>query len=209
MTLYLNELKINIKQFIIWSLTIGLICLGCITLFTSYKDDLSSMADSFSNMEGFSAALGMDQISISTMEGYFAAEVAVIYALGGAMFAALLFISILSKEEEGHTSEFLLTLPKSRIQVLLSKYLAGVTLVILFDLICNILFAIGFACSGESIEVSTLLQFALLQLMMHLEIGSICFLLSSLFKKSKLELSISIIIGSFPIKLCFIDNGLK
>ena len=43
----------------------------------------------FSVMGGFSAALGMDKVSIGTITGFYATEVALIFALGGAMFAAM------------------------------------------------------------------------------------------------------------------------
>ena len=93
---------------------------------------MAAMAESFANMGSFSTAFGMDTISIATMEGFFSAEIGTMYALGAAMFSALLGISMLSKEEAEHTSEFLNTLPLGRMKIITSKLMAIIFLITLF-----------------------------------------------------------------------------
>ena len=122
MTLLKHEIKMYGKTWIIWSMCIGICCFSCLLLFESLKESMEEIADMFSVMGGFSAALGMDKVSIGTITGFYATEVALIFALGGAMFAAMTGVSVLSKEEEGHTADFLHTLPLGRGHIVLWKY---------------------------------------------------------------------------------------
>lgn len=96
----------------------------------------------------------MDRLSIATLEGFYATEVGTIHALGGAMFAALLGIGLLSKEEEGHTGDFLHTLPISRKEVVGAKYLTLVTGVVVFNVISVTLYLLGIVILGEEIAMS-------------------------------------------------------
>ena len=114
MTILKHELKMNLKTLFIWVLCVGLICFGCILLFNGLRESMEEMAQAYADMGAFSTALGLDKMSVSTMEGFYATEVALIYAIGGAMFAAMTGVAILSKEEEGQASEFLFTLPLGR-----------------------------------------------------------------------------------------------
>ena len=114
MILFKHEIKLNLKLIIIWSAFVGFSCFGCILLFGGLKESMEEMANAYAQMGTFSSALGLDRMNVSTMEGFFATEVALIYAIGGAMFAAMAGVCMLSKEEEGHTSEFLNTLPFGR-----------------------------------------------------------------------------------------------
>lgn len=183
MTILKHELKINFKTLIIWMICVGFSCFGCILLFEGLKDTMDQMSDVYAQMGAFSAALGLDRMSVSTMEGFYATEVALIYAIGGAMFAAMAGVCILSKEEEGHTSEFLYTLPLGRAYIVCWKYFSVIAQILLFNLGCFCWIMAGFAAAGEIPPVRELLYFHGAQILMHLEIGSICFFLSALYKR--------------------------
>ena len=79
----------------------------------------------------------MDKISIATLEGYYATEIGLMFGLGAGMFASMLGVTSLSKEEEGHTSEFLYTLPYKRSTILLWKYLSVVLQLLIFNSIIS------------------------------------------------------------------------
>ena len=138
-----RELKLNLKTFLIWSLSVGLMGLVCILLYQSMEGDMKDMADMFSNMGAFSDAFGMSTLSIATIEGFFATEVGTVHGLGSGMFAAILAIDILSKEEDKHSGEFLFSLPISRSKVLAAKGGCVVILLTLFTVIC----ALFYICS--------------------------------------------------------------
>ena len=122
MTLLKHEIKMNLKALLIWAFSVGILCAGCILLFESLEESMRGMADAYSDMGAFSAALGMDQLNVSTLKGFYGTEVALMFAIGGAMFAAMTGAAMLSKEEEGHTCEFLVTLPLGRRSIFWWKY---------------------------------------------------------------------------------------
>lgn len=197
MVLYLHEMKMNIKSLVIWTICVGGLCLGCILLYSSLEESLQGMAQVYSNLGAMSAALGMDKMSIATLTGFYATEVAMMHGLGGAMFAAILGSGLLAKEEAGHTAEFLNTLPVSRSRIFLIKYGVLVSDILLFHVICVGCYFVGFAVMGEEILWKEMLLFHVMQLLMQLEIGTICFLLSSFSKRIQMGAGLGITIILF------------
>ena len=134
MTLYKHELKMNRMSFVIWLVGVLAMSAGCIFLFPLIDESMADMSEAFASMGGFSAAFGMDKLPITTLEGFFGTEIGTIFALGGGMFASLIGISALSKEESSHTAEFLHTLTLSRRGIVTGKLLSILTLIAAFDI---------------------------------------------------------------------------
>ena len=190
MVILKHELKMNLKSLLLWSICVGFTCFGCIWLFEGLEESMGQMAEAYGQMGAFSAALGLDRISVSTIEGFYATEVALIYAIGGAMFGAMTGACMLAKEEDGHTSEFLNTLPLGRGYIVLWKFLSMAALIVLFNLLCTLWELAGFALAKEALQergeiLRNLVRFHGTQLLMHLEVGSVCFLLSALCRKKQ------------------------
>lgn len=183
MVLLRHELKRNLKALLIWAFSVGLLSAGCLLLYENLEESMQEVSQTFADMGIFAAALGMDKLSIGTMEGFYATEIALLYAIGGAMFAAMTGVALLSKEEEGHTSEFLNTLPLGRIYIAGWKYVSMVALVLLYNGICLAWILLGFVGAGQMPPVGGLVLYHSMQLLMHLEVGSICFLASALWKR--------------------------
>ncbi len=187
-----RELKLNLKTFLIWSLSVGAIGLICILLYQSMEGDMKDMADMFSNMGAFSDAFGMSTLSIATLSGYFATEVGTVHGLGSGMFAAILAADIISKEEDKHSGEFLFTLPVSRSKVLTAKGICVAIMLVLFTVICAIFYVSGFWYLGEELPTSEFVTFMLRQLLMNIEIAAICFAISAFSGKSKMGMGLGI-----------------
>lgn len=200
-TLYKHELKINFKSLLIWTICVGGMCFACILLFSSMEDAMADMAESFASMGAFSEAFGMDQLSIATLAGFYATEVGTIFTLGGAMYAAISSTTMLSKEEDGHTGEFLFTLPVSRGKVVTAKFAAIVTNSILFNVICVGIFVIGFCILGEHIETKDFILYHGMQFVMQLQIASVCFIISACVKKNKLGLGLGVVMVLYAYDL--------
>ena len=191
-TIFLKELKNNLRSFLIWSLSVGGMGLACILLYQSMQGDMKEMADAFSNMGAFSDAFGMSTLSIATLKGYFATEVGTVHGLGSAMFAAIIAIGILSKEEEGHSGEFLLSLPVTRSNVVAAKGMCVAIMLVLFTAVCAVMYMIGFAALVEDVPVKEFVTFMGMQLLMNIEIAGICFAVSSMSGRNKTGLGIGI-----------------
>ncbi|MBP5151364.1 MAG: ABC transporter permease subunit [Lachnospiraceae bacterium] len=189
---FFKELKLNLKQILIWSLTVGILGFVSIMLYSSMQGDMKSMADMFSSMGAFSDAFGMSTLSIATIEGYFATEIGVIHGLGSAMFAAITAIVILSKEEERHTGEFLLSLPLSRSKVLLAKGLCILCGLVIFTVLCGLMYLAAFAGLGEGLTASELMKFLLLEFLMNVEVAAVCFLISAVSTRIKMGLGLGL-----------------
>lgn len=192
MRLYRHELKMNIKSFLIWTIAVGGMCFGCILLYSSVESSLSEVGDIFSQMGAMSTAFGMDRLSISTMTGYFATEIAMLHALGGAMFGAVLGSNLLSKEEFGHTIEFLAVLPITRGRILFQKYLAMVSYLFLFQAVSFSSYLVGFTAMGEEIPWKHMGIMAGTQLLMLIEVATICFGLSAFSRRNMMGAGLGI-----------------
>ncbi|MCR4961423.1 MAG: ABC transporter permease [Lachnospiraceae bacterium] len=190
--MFLEELKINLKALLIWSIAVGIMGFSCILLFQSMEGEIQGMADAFSNMGAFSDAFGMSTLSIASIEGFFATEVGTVHGLGGAMFAAILAIGIISKEEEGHTGEFTFSFPVSRKKVVAAKGLCVLIMLTAFTVICTLLYLLGFKMLGEEPPMGDFMTFMLRQYLMNIEIGGICFGISALSGKNRTGLGIGL-----------------
>lgn len=201
MTLFLHELKINRTGFIVWFAGVAAFCAGCICMFPFVEESMGDMSDAFAAMGEFSAAFGMDKLPIATMEGFFSAEVGTIYALGGGMFAALMGITMLSKEESSHTAEFLHTLPMSRFSIVTSKLLALFSMITVFDIMNLCVFVGSIAVLGEEIDMFSFIMYMLAQYICHFEIAAVCFALSSCFKRSQIGIGLGFTLIMYVLNL--------
>ena len=186
MTLYKHELKMNRLSFIIWLVGVLAMSAGCIFLFPLIDDSMADMSDAFASMGGFSAAFGMDKLSINTLEGFFGTEIGTIFALGGGMYSALMGISALSKEESGHTAEFLHTLTLGRCRIVTGKLLSILIYLVLFDVIALGVFTGSAAMIGESLSLKSLMGYILAQFAAQTELASVCFALSASSRRSSI-----------------------
>lgn len=191
-TIYKQEMKNCMKQLIFWSLLVGGMGLLCILLYGGMQDSMEEMAESFANMGAFSDALGMSVLSIGTLVGYFATEIGTIHALGGGMFAASIATVMLSKEEDGHTGEFLFSLPVSRKKIVSAKLLSVISNILLFTIFCGIIYSVGFLFLDDKMQWKEYLYFLSMQGLMNVEIGVICFAVSAGCSKNKLGIGFGI-----------------
>lgn len=185
-----QEFRLNLKSLLIWALTVGGLGFICIMMYTSMEGDVMEMADSFSQMGAFSDAFGMSTLSIATIGGFFATEVGTVHGLGSVMFAAFFASSMLSKEEDGHTGEFLFSLPVSRGKVITAKGITILVNLILFTVICAVLYALGFVCLGEEVPISELTRFLGSMILMNVEVAAIAYLISATSSKNRMGLAL-------------------
>ncbi len=75
-------------------------------LFPEMKGQMDSVSDMFASMGSFTEAFGMDRLNFGTLIGFYAVECGNILGLGGAFYASLCAVGILSKEEKDKTAEF-------------------------------------------------------------------------------------------------------
>ena len=133
-----RELKINLKSFLIWvSILLGMYIL----IFAIYphlmnentKESLNQMMQSMP--QEILSTFNMDIVGIESAYGWFKTEGYTFLTLIGGLYASILGTTILLKEENDKTIEFLATKPVSRNQIVTAKVLCGVLYIVAITII--------------------------------------------------------------------------
>ena len=209
MTVFKKELRAGMVSFLIWSAAVGGLMAMCVWMYPSFAGSMDDVSALFAGMEGFSSAFGMDKLAFGSIMGFYGVECGNIMGLGGAFFAALTGMGLLAGEEGGHTAEFLLTHPVSRVRIAAEKLAALAAMILALNLVC---FACGMGSIlgiGEEPVWSDLLKYHGTLLLMQLEIGAVCFGLSALLRRGGLGLAMGLTaLLYFAGLLVNLDQGL-
>ena len=197
MTVFAHEMRQGRTALLLWTAAISFMLGITILIYPEMAGQMDQISQMFADMGSFSAAFGMDQINFGEFSGYFGIECGNVLGLGGGLFAALLGINALSKEERQGTADFLLSHPVSRIRVLLEKLLSIVTKLLILNT------AVALVCLGamllieESLETEAFLCIFLSYFLMGLVIACLSFALSACVKDGGLGLGISLSLGMY------------
>ena len=192
MTILRHELNRGRTSLLIWSIAIAAMLFISIIIFPQMRSSMDSAADIFSQMGDFSTAFGMDKVNFGEYKGYFAVECGNVLGLGGALFAAILGISALAKEEKEHTAEFLLTHPVKRSRVVLEKLLSVYIRILILNVIVAAASLVSSLIIGEKPEAKFFCLLFLAFFLLQIEIASVCFGVSAFIRKGGLGLGIGI-----------------
>lgn len=192
MIIFKKELRTGLVGFLVWCAVIGGLMAVCVGLYPSIAGSMEEVSALFAGMGDFSAAFGLDKLQFGSIMGFYGTECGNILGLGGAFYAALTAMGLLAGEEGGHTAEFLLTHPVSRLRVCLEKLAALAVLVIGLNVVCFACGAGGILIIGEEADWSGLLRYHGALLLMQLEIGALCFGLSAFLRRGGLGLAMGL-----------------
>ena len=126
------------------------------------------------------------------MIGYYSVECGNILGLGGAFFASLAGVSILSKEEKEKTAEFLLTHPVSRARVVTEKLAALAIQITAMNLILLAFSLLSIQLIGERIPLKEVLLLHGAFYLLQLELAGICFGLSAFLRRGSVGIGIGL-----------------
>ena len=192
MTLVKHELRQGKTSFLIWTASIGFLLATCIFLFPEMKGQMEGVNDMFASMGAFTQAFGMDRLNFGSFIGFYSVECGNILGLGGAMFAALLGIGIIAKEESNHTAEFLYTMPLSRNTVLGSKLLAVLIQIIALNVLIFAFSLISALMVDKDVDIHSLLLLHTAFLCSQIEISAICFGASAFIRGNGLGIGLGL-----------------
>ena len=151
MTLVRHELKQAWKSLLVWTLAIGSFIIVCLFIYPEMKSQMSSISSIFSSMGMFSSAFGLDTLDFGSLRGFYGVECGNILGIGGALFAALLGISALAKEEKNGTAEFLLTHPLTRAEIITAKLISVLIQVLVLNVAVWLMAVASTAAIGEAV----------------------------------------------------------
>lgn len=214
MTIVNHELKRGKISFLIWTLAIGFLLAVCVFLFPEMKGEMQEIGDVFSSMGSFTQAFGMDKLNFGTLKGYYAIECGNVLGIGGAFFAALIAVSVLSKEEKEKTAEFLLAHPVSRSRMMTEKLLAVLIQIIAMNIIIYAIAIGSMMAVGEEVPWKEVNLLHIAYFIMQIELAGICFGVSSFMSKSSVGVGLGLaaimyflnLIGNITEKAEFLKN---
>lgn len=183
MTLAKHELRQGKTAFFIWTAAVAFLLATCIFLFPEMKGQMECVNDVFASMGSFTEAFGMDRLNFGTLVGFYAVECGNVLGLGGAFYASLCAVSILSKEEKDKTAEFLLTHPVSRSRVITEKLIAVLIEISAMNIIICAVSIGSIAAVGEEIPLKEISLLHLAYYLLQLELAGICFGISAFSRR--------------------------
>ena len=183
MTIWKQELRQGLLSLLIWTGSIGFLVVICVLLFPEMQGQMNQVSDMFASMGSFTEAFGMDRLNFGTLIGFYAVECGNVLGLGGAFYASLCAVGILSKEEKDKTAEFLLTHPVSRKRIVTEKLIAVLIQLTAMNIIIYALALGSMAAIGESIPLKEISLLHLAYYLLQLELAGICFGVSAFLRK--------------------------
>ena len=192
MTIIRHELKQSRVSLIIWTVAIGFLLAVCIFMFPEMKGEMNEVSEVFSSMGSFTQAFGMDKVNFGTLLGFYAVECGNILGLGGAFFASLCAISVLSKEEKERTAEFLLTHPVSRVRVVAEKLISVLLQIVILNAVVYAIAVLSIAFIGETVPWQEITLMHTAYLLLQLELAGICFGVSAFLRRGSIGTGLGI-----------------
>ena len=192
--MFKRELKINFKNFIIWT---SILIVLFLVVFLVYPSIITSenikMMDEMMKMfpEEMLKAFNMDITSIDSAFGWLKTEGFIFVLLITGIYSGILGSNILLKEENDKTIEYLNSLPIKRINIVSNKILCGIIYIISMVLIVALFNFIGLSLSGDFDKKSYLLL-SITPIFSSIVIFAICLFISTFTHKTKKTLGISL-----------------
>lgn len=202
MNIILHELKSNLKGFVIWFISLGLLFYAASFEYEAFagSEDIARLMEQFDFL--FQALSGA-AVDITTAEGYLSLVSIYIY-LPLAIYSGLLGSNIIAKEERDKTAEYLFTLPVKREKVILSKLIVSILYTITINVLLLVLVYFAFGRLGTTAEfdsfVFNLSIGVLLTQIIFLSLGMGASALLKQYKKSG-SITIAILLGTFMLNM--------
>lgn len=192
--MFKREMKINLKNFIIWtSILMGLFLVVFLVYPSIVNSENMQMMDEMMKMfpEEMLKAFNMDISSIDTAFGWLKTEGFIFVLLITGIYSGILGSNILLKEESDKTIEYLNSVPVTRKKIVGNKILCGLIYIILIVIAIGVFNFIGLTLSGDFDKKSYLLL-SITPMFSSIVIFAICLFLSTFTHKTKKTIGISL-----------------
>jgi ABC-2 type transport system permease protein len=206
--LFKRELIRNLKSFIFTAILCSVMVMYVIAISPSMGADIQKILD-VKLPKLFQTAFGMQGLNFQTANGVYSLIFSYIY-LFLSIYISVLFSSIVSKELNDKTAEFLFSLPATRLKIFLVK-LGAAFLYTVFPV--AILFLVSWFSFDvfikQNYELFPVFLMAVAWLIGGITIGSIAFLLSSFFYKTStiITLSIGVVMSLYFLQVLISINN--
>lgn len=182
-----RELKINLKNFLIWTSILIILFLVVFLMYPSIiESDNIQMMDEMMEMfpEEMLKAFNMDISSMDTAFGWLKTEGFIFVLLLTGVYASMLGSNILLKEESDKTIEYLNSIPIKRSTILSQKAICAIIYIVLMVVIIGIFNYIGLDLSGD-FDKKQYILLSITPLLSALPLFAITLFISTFFHKTK------------------------
>jgi ABC-2 type transport system permease protein len=213
MNIYWRELKTHRWGVLFWSLGMVALVGAGMAKYGAYAAAGTSVTDMFAQVpKAVMVVFGLGGFDLTKASDFYGVLFLYI-AVMAAIHASLLGSNLISKEERDRTSEFLYAKPISRARVLTSKLLAGLTMVLVFNLATSLssLCFVAYFGKGESFNAEIWLLMAGL-LFVQLIFFAIGALVASIVHRPKAAPSIATSVMFLTFLVYYVvnfDSGLE
>jgi ABC-2 type transport system permease protein len=168
--IYKHEFRVRLKSVIIWSLALTALIMFFFSIFPVFANQAALTNQIFAKFPpALLEAFGINKMDLSTILGFYS-FVFVFAQLFLAIQAGNYGFGMVSIEESEWTADFLLSKPVTRGQVLTSKLLAGLTSLILTDLVVSAVSLIAIALFRGTRDYNSSILFLLFLSMIILQL---------------------------------------
>ncbi|MFP4178243.1 MAG: ABC transporter permease subunit [Acholeplasmataceae bacterium] len=193
-TLIRTEFKRNFKSWVLWTAIIAGLAALMLFLFPAFEDAFAEIEDFLSIyppefLEAF--GIGEGGLDMTDIYGWFGVEGYLFVTLIGGSYAAIIGSSMLSKEEDDHTIEFLLAQPISRSRILFGKFIVIALYLLMMNAVVSVVLLVAFSVFGE-LEPVIWLLYSFAPVLLQLVFASVALLISIFVTKSRRVMSIAL-----------------
>ena len=192
--MFKREMKINLKNFIIWTaLLIGLFLIVFLVYPSIIQEGNMEMIDEMMKLfpQEILKAFNMDISSIDTVFGWLKSEGFVFALLIIGAYSGILGSNILLKEENDKTIEYLNSVPVTRKKIAISKIASGLLYTIFMVVFLGIFNFIGLTISGD-FDVKSFILLSITPIFSSIVIFALCIFISTFTHKTKKTIGISL-----------------
>lgn len=203
--MFKREMKVNFKSFCIWTLILMGIFLVVFLVYPSLiKNENIKMIDEMMSMfpKELLKAFNMDIATIDSAFGWLKTEGFVFVLLITGCFSAILGSSILLKEENDKTIEYLNSLPIKRSTIVVKKAIAGLIYILLMVFFIGLFNFIGLSLSG-AFDRKLYCVLSITPILSSMVIYFVCLFLATFTHKTKkmFGISLGIVLISYVLQI--------
>ncbi len=206
MLLFRRELIKNSRSTILWTSILILYNVSMLLLFPSLtggmKDKMNAMLEAFP--KEMIIAMGLDKVSITEMLGFYNTYCYLLVTILGGIFAVLQGISILSKEEDEKTVEFLLSKPIKRKRIVTEKVLAVLSNILILNIAVSLVsFITAEMVKSENYNRQVLLLLFVGPVLMQITFAALGLIISVFYVKARVNipLGVGVVLGFYFISI--------
>jgi ABC-2 type transport system permease protein len=201
MTIFFHELKQGKKAGLITSFSSCILLILIMSVQPKVQNQMKMVEKLIAGLGPLAQAFAMDKLDMGELLNFYSLEAGNVLLLIGCSFSCVMGISMLSKEEGRHTSEFLFPHPINRLSVIIQKWFALIIQLVVFIIINTAGTYISFVMLNQPWDMMLFIKIQLSLLILFVCVGSICFSISAFISHEATGVGVGIALTLYVLNL--------